>query len=386
MSKKAKLTALCLLLMFVLSGCWNYRSLSEIAIAAGMAIDLDPDSGEFLIVCEVIDLSGDVASGGPKTRLVTTKGKTIFDAVRNAKRRLEKKLYFGNMNLIAVSEELAKNGHIEHIYDWLLRDAEMRETAYIVVSQEKTAAELLRTKGINTAIISYEITNIARDDQSVTASTTGSMLYQIFNVYHAEGFHNTIPAFHVVTNEEENIAEANGIAVFKGEQLVGYLTPEESKYFLFVMNEVQGGILTVSQNGEEKDNVSLEISDNKTKHSFKVEDGKLKVTINVEATAYLAEIEGKFDSLDPEMITSLEAAAGAALKNRMEDVIKKVQTEYGSDIFGFGDLIHKKNHKLWAQISNSWDEIFPTLDVTVNAKVSIVNSAYIKDTKQEKDK
>ncbi len=386
MNKKTKLAALSLALMFVLSGCWNYRSLSEIAITAGMAIDMDPESGEFVVVCEVMDLSGDMKSGGPKTSLIESKGKTVFDALRNAKKRLEKKLYFGNMSLVVVSEELVKKGHVAHMLDWFLRDAELRETVYMVVSQDKTAAELLDSKGINTSIVSFELSNILRDDQSVTSSTVSSMLYQAFNMLHAEGLHMTLPAFHVVTNNDEPVAEANGIAVFKEDQFVGYLTPEESKYFLFITNEVQGGILPVSRKGGWKDDTSLEISENKTKNSYKIEDGKLRVTVSTETNAFLAEIEEKFDSLDPEKITSLEAAAGAALKNRMEDVIKKVQTEYRSDIFGFGDMIHKKNHKLWAQISGNWDEIFPSLEISVNAKVNIVNSAYIKDTEQEKDK
>lgn len=382
MRKKAVLAVLCILLLFLLSGCWNYRGLNEIDIVSGMAVDMDPYTGEYKVVFETVDVSN-VKTGGPKPKLVESTGKTIFDAARNAKKRSEKKLYFGNNQILIISEELAKSGHIEHLIDWFLRDAELRETAHVIVSQEKTAAELLRVKGTSNPIVSYEIENLVMDDETVTSSTNNILLYQIYNTLHTEGKSLALPVLHITLNDKDLASETNGVAVFKDKNMLGYLSPEESKYFLFVINEVKGGILTLSLKGEATDDVALEISQNKTQQNFSVEDGKLKFTVDAETRVYLGEIAEEFDSLDKEAVTSLEAAAGAKLKQEMENIIKKVQTEYGSDIFGFGNTIRKKNSKLWASVSGYWDQLFPTLQVTVNAKVTIANSAYIKDTKQE---
>lgn len=386
MRKKVILTALCFALLFLCSGCWNYVGLNDLAIVSAVAADMDPESGEFNIVFEIVGMSGDIKSSGPKSKLIQSKGKTIFDAARNAKRRLEKKLYFGNNQIFIISEELVRGGHLMHLIDWFLRDAELRETGHVIVSQEKTAADLLNSKGINNAIIGYEMENIVMNDQNITSTTSSLMLYQIFDTVKTEGLELTLPAFHKTINDEEVTIEANGVAVFKGEIMLGYLTPEESKYFLFAINEVEGGILTLPAKEGAKDDVSLEIKENKTKQSFSVKDGKLKITVDTETRVYLAEIAMKTNALDEEVITSLEAAAGAKLKREIENVIKKVQTEYRSDIFGFGNLIRKKNIKLWSSVSENWDDIFPTLDVTVNSKVNIANSAFIKDTDQEDSK
>jgi spore germination protein KC len=382
MRKKAVLAVLCLLLLFLLCGCWNYRGLNEIDIVSGMAIDMDPASGEFKVVYETVDLSN-VKNGGPKPKLVESTGATIFDAARNAKRRLAKKLYFGNDQIVIISEELAKSGHLMHIIDWFLRDAELRETVHVIVSQEKTAAEMLSLKGINNPIVSYEIEKMIMDDNSVTSSTNSTLLYQVFDTLHTEGLSLTLPALHTVMNDKVLTTETNGVAVFKGESMLGYLTPEESKYLLFIINEVKGGVLTMPSKEGEPDNISLEISQNSTKQSFTVENGKLIFSINTETRVYLDEIGIETDALDKETITSLEAAAGAKLKNEMQSVIRKVQTEYRSDVFGFGNTIRKKNNKLWKSISGYWDELFSTLQVNVNAKVTIANTAYIKNTKQE---
>ncbi len=382
MRKKSGLAALFLILLLTLSGCWNYRGLNEIAIVSGMAADMDEESGGFRITYETVDLSSNVQSSGPKTKMVEANGKTIFEAARNAKKRLEKRLYFGNVQILVISEEIARSGHLMHLIDWFTRDAELRETVHIIVSQEKTAAEIINVKGVNNAIASLEAGQIVLDDNASTSSTSSLVLYQVYDTLKTEGLSLTLPAFRKVINDEEPTNEVNGVAVFKGETMLGYLTPEDSKYFLFVIDEVEGGILTLPAKEGETDNVSLEISKNKTKRSFSVEDGKLKMTVDSETRVYLAEIDDAFDALDEDMVTSLEAAAGAKLKQGMESVIKKVQTEYGSDIFGFGNTIRKKDNKLWKSVSGYWDAMFPELEVVVNAKINIVNSSYIKDTEK----
>ena len=384
MRKKALLLALVVLQAFFLSGCWNYRGLNELAIVSGITVDIEKDTNEFTLGYEVIDLAEDVKSSGLKAILIESKGKTIFDAARNAKRRLEKKLYFGNTLLVVVSEEIAKSGHLMHIIDWFLRDAELRESAHMVVAQTPTAADLLKIEGVNNAIVAFEMENIVSDDNTVTSSLTAPMLYQAYNLMHSKGKDLTLPAFHVVINDEEPAAEANGIALFKGEAMVGFLSPEETKYVLFANGQVQGGILTLSTTGDLEHDVGLEISKSSAERSFSIENGQLNMNVNIEVVAYLAEAGMGIDALNEEEVTSLEAMAGAAIKERTEAVIEKMQTEYHSDVFGFGSMIHQKNPTLWKQVSDNWnDGYFPGIKVSVHAKASIVNTAYLKKSTNE---
>ena len=384
MHKKVLLLMLAALQVFLLSGCWNYKGLNELAIVSGVTVDIEKDTGEYILGYEVIDMTKDIKTSGLKAILIESKGKTIFDAARNAKKRLEKKLYFGNALMVAVSEEIVKTGHLMHIMDWFLRDAELRETAHIVVAQTPMASDLLKIQGVNNAIVAFEIENIVADDNTVTSSLNAPMLYQAYNIMHSKGNNLTLPAFHVVNNDGEPIAEANGVAIFKGETMVGFLSPEESKYLLFTNGQVQGGILTLSSTGGMEHDVSLEISKSSADRSFSVENGQLYVKVNIQVAVSLAEAAMKIDALNEDQITSLEAMAGAAVKERTEAVIAKLQTEYHSDIFGFGSMIHQRNPALWKQISDNWnDGYFPNLKISVHAKVSIVNSAHLKKSTKE---
>ncbi len=66
-------------------------------------------------------------------------------------------------------------------------------------------------------------------------------------------------AFHTVLNNTKLIDEANGISVFKDQKLVGFLTPEESKYYLFAVDKIRGGLFSFPY-GEDGGEITLEIS------------------------------------------------------------------------------------------------------------------------------
>ena len=65
------------------------------------------------------------------------------------------------------------------------------------------------------------------------------------------------------------------------------------------------------------------------------------------------------------------------IKNRIEKLIKKVQTDYGVDIFGFGAKLRENKPKVWNTVEANWADTFKTLKVNVEAKVHIKNSAML---------
>lgn len=366
------------LFIFPLSGCWNYRGLDEMTIVSGIAIDKSPNNTNYELSYEIIDQTKPIKETGLSAKLIESEGKTLFDAARNAKKRATNKLYFGQTQIVVISEEIARTEGVAGMIDWFLRDGECRETVCVAISQEKTAREIFSIEGINQTVIANEMRAILESDAKVTASTLHIDIYKVFNTLKAQGKSLVLPAIHNTINDEEPAGEVNGLAVFKDNKLIGYLPPEESKYFLFAADEIKGGVLTVSSNEDGRDNATLEISKNTTKRSFEYKKGKLKILLETNTTVYLDEYMGSIDALDEKRIAALEKAAEEDLKNNMLHVIKKVQIDYNSDIFGFGNMIYKKDFDLWEQIKDTWEERFKTLEVEVVADIHIVNTASIK--------
>jgi spore germination protein KC len=190
---------------------------------------------------------------------------------------------------------------------------------------------------------------------------------------HTEGVEVVLPTFHNAENHGKPVTEVNGTAIYKGERLIGFLTPRQSKYYLFVMDKVAGGVLTCSSTGQGEADTTLEISKSSTQRSFEYKNGRLTVVLKVETDTYLNEANAPLDFLDEARIGELERLASEKLVRGIADTVETVQTQYNSDIFGFGDMIHKKDPKLWNMLKGQWDGLFPALEVRIECKVEQVS-------------
>ena len=60
-----------------------------------------------------------------------------------------------------------------------------------------------------------------------------------------------------------------------------------------------------------------------------------------------------------------------------------MQTESGSDVFGFGERIYKQNPKLWRKIKDT--DYFSSLKVKTKAKVTLRSTGFINKSPSRKD-
>lgn len=378
MIKKILCLCMTILISLSLSGCWDYYSLNEITIVSGIAVDKSQSSDEYQLSFEIYDLKSSSKDEGVKPKIIDSTGTTLFDAVRNAKKRLSNKLYFGAAQVVIVNQSIAENEGLKPLMDLFLRDAEVRETVDLIISQEKSAKSILQSEYTDNKIISSEIDAIVTEDAKTTLSTVHSSLYQTYNTLNSKGISLTLPAFIKTESDNKTIIQSNGASVFKQDKLLGYLTPEETKYLSFVINKVEGGLLTFENINNDLKKVTLEIESNKTKLSYTYKDNQIKMTVKPKVTVYLGEVSGTIDTDNEKQIKSLEETAGNMLANDISNVIKKVQKQYKTDIFGFGNTIYKKNQKLWKQISDDWDTKFSEIEVEVKPEILIKNTALIR--------
>lgn len=376
MIKKAAALLLTLTLMLT-GGCWDYRNLSDLTIVVGMTIDKS-ETGGYDITYEAIDISAPIKQLGVKHMLIEAQGKTLFDAARNAKRRSDSKLYFGHMQLVILSREIAQSVDIDDIMDWFLRSAEGRETLLFAVSQEATAKELLTVTGEGNPLISMELEKILQMDNTVTASTLFYELYKMYNITESEGITPAMPVFRIVYSEGVGDIEVNGTAVFNHQRMIGTLSPEESRYVLFVLGKTEGGLLTFSSTGGE-DDTALEVFENRTSRSFALKDGRPVITVKTDTDVLLSEYKWPTGNIDEQKTAAITSQAQQILARRIGDVIVRVQHEFGADIFGFGSMISKQDPALWATLRDNWNETFSSLEVNIECKINIVNTTLVKE-------
>lgn len=379
--KKLKIITVFLLTVstIFITGCWNYREIESLSIVAGIGIDKS-EKQKYHLTFDLVDMTGGGTSSGseganPATTTIETDGRTLFEAIRNATKECGKRLFFSDCKIIVISSDLARDG-IEPIVDFFSRDAEIQRNVMIFVSQEKTAEEIFKTKPVANTIVGYELEIMIDSDQKNLSKNMPRRLYEVNNIIKSEGISLTIP---VVKRSAANpeTTQIGGTAIFKKDKLIGYIDNDDTQFIRIINNDAKDGPLVLDKK-ENGNGIALELYSIKTSVKPVISNGEIKMEINIAAKANLAENETNKDYCSEEGIEKVQKMGEETIKNHCSRMIKTVQEQYDTDIFGFGQLIKNKNKDAWDELKADWDQKFKTVKYAINPKVEIVSSATIK--------
>lgn len=376
MLKKILLIVLVSINTTILSACWNYREIDKFIILAGAAIDKDKDTNEYIFTAELVEPIG--KERGFKSKIIQTKGDSIFNALRKGIEVNGKKIYWGHSKIIIISEEIAKYDLI-YVTDVVLRDAEIRGDTKIFVSKDNTASEILyKTEKIGDEIISYKINDTLKNQKSIPYYPNVNFR-ELTNQLLAKGASPIVPSVNMEIQEGTPMFRVGGSSVFKKDKLVGYLNDIETRSALFIKDEVKGGFLVVeSEIDGKKYRNTLEVFGSQTKIKPEYKDNKLTMNINVEVDTGIIELSGEKDFIEEKGREILQKDAEEYVKKDMKKVIDKAQTDFQSDIFGFSGIIMREIPKEWKKkIEPNWEEEFKKLDTNIQVKINIRNSALL---------
>lgn len=381
MKKKFFLITFIGFISIFLTGCWNYVGLNEMTIVAGIAVDKLDD--RYLLSIEIYNLQKSSSDNPVKPAIVETTGETIFEAVRNAKRRISNKLYFADAKIIILSDQIARENGIREILNWFQKDPEIRENLEIVISQEKDAVTLLKTSGLTNLVISNDIQNIVEKDQKVTGTTESSELYKIFDTLNSKGISLTLPAMRQVENDGKKVVELNGIAIFKADKLVDYLTADETKYYLIAKGKLKGGIIAfdsvLGNSKDKKETISLEIKKCTASQDYKsLTPDNLKINIAVSMDVSIGELVNQQSTLTEKDLELIQNEANQFIEKKISSVIEKIQQNYNTDILGLENILYRKNNKTWKKMQGSFRDEFQKIKINVSSDVKIINTGFTK--------
>ena len=104
--------------LLLLTGCYDYRELSDLAIITAVSIDKVDDNLEVAIQVVNPKKEQDTTSTNePDFVTYTSSAKTVQEALRKVVNDSPAKLYVSHMEILIISEEVAKN-HLNEILDF----------------------------------------------------------------------------------------------------------------------------------------------------------------------------------------------------------------------------------------------------------------------------
>ena len=393
MKKKISLCFIFLLIIPFLTGCWSRVELNELAIVTAMGIDKSEEG--YTVSVQIInpsELAGNARSGRTEVVRFTQSGKTITEAMRRLTTDIPRRTYVAHLSEVIFGEEIAKDG-IGKALDVLARHHEMRSDFYLTVARGSSAADILDVQTAFSKVPAEKIFNTLESSEKRWAATKTVTMDELISNIVSKGKEPVLMGVYVYGDREtgsevtngQNISPKTGIsvdatAVFKKDKLQGWLNEADSIGFNYVADNVYNTAVTVPCEGGNSTIVTIST---KTKVKGEIVKGTPKIKIDVTQEGNIVEVECTIDLTKQKTIKELEEKYQNNTKEYIEGAIKTVQEEYQSDIFGFGEVIHRADPKAWKRLEQNWDQEFAKLDVTVNVDAKIRRLGTITKTFQK---
>ena len=391
--KKLILIITTLIISVTLTGCGGYEELNNLSIVTAVAFDKADDEYELsFLIANSPKAQTSAKEGEAKTTVYTGKGKTIAEASKDIEQIVPKQVYLGHINVVVISEDIAKDGFLK-IADWLLRNPQTRKKFYLLQAKDEKAKNILKIVSPLESFPSQSIATLI-ESNSETKSIATSITYSNFISQILEkGYDPVLPSItingsvkegsnekNLETTEPESYLVLGPLAIYKGDKLKGFSTEEES----WAINVLKGDSKEINYNVKyQNENISIETSS--LKSTIKIIDEK-NIEITISGVGDIYNINNKIDIQDYKEINKIEKAWSSSLKKDLTKVIKKVQSKWQADIFGFGNLIYKNNPKTWKKLEKNWNsKYFPNLNIKVKTDLKIdATGSLINTIKEDK--
>ena len=389
--KKLILIITTLIISATLTGCGGYEELNNLSIVTAVAFDKTDDEYELsFLIANSPKAQTSAKEGEAKTTVYTGKGKTIAEASKDIEQIVPKQVYLGHINVVVISEDIAKDGFLK-IADWLLRNPQTRKKFYLLQAKDEKAKNILKIVSPLESFPSQSIATLI-ESNSETKSIATSITYSNFISQILEkGYDPVLPSItingsvkegsnekNLETTEPESYLMLGPLAIYKGDKLKGFSTEEES----WAINVLKGDSKEINYNVKyQNENISIETSS--LKSTIKIIDEK-NIEITISGVGDIYNINNKIDIQDYKEINKIEKAWSSSLKKDLTKVIKKVQSKWQADIFGFGNLIYKNDPKTWEKLEKNWNsKYFPNLNIKVKTDLKIDATGSLLNTIKE---
>ena len=378
-----------IIFIFLLTSCYDHKELNEITILT--ATEINKLENEFILNIEIINpMSPDKTTiiESPFT-IYQSKGKTIQEAYRMLKLYSPRYIYPDHLRIIIINEQLAKED-ITEILDFFLRNPLARTEFKILITKDEnilnpiTPIDPISSNSIldtlETSSNYLGITNIVTLNDLATMylnPNTEIILPSIELIKEAKNSDNLENTWQT---EITSLYKLGPLAIFKNNQLKGYLTNDESFTYNLIKNNIENSIITYECDNSKY--LSLEII--KAKSNISTKNKEINIDISIEGA--INESACNINLNNNESINKLENNLTKYLKNNITTNINNIRNTYNSDIFGFLDIIYKYDYQTYKKIKDNWyNNTFKNIKININPKVKIIAKGKVMEGINEKN-
>lgn len=368
-----------LLFQLLLSGCWDNQEFEEAAFVQG--VGLDKAGNKIKAIVEVIKPSGGTDGGstgqsGAEHILFEKKADTLLEAFRGMIRTAKRRLDFTHTQIFIISEKLARETDFPLELDLIRRDTMFRLNSYLFIT-DNDPSDIFNTSTMYKNLTSNELASVIEQTKFITEYLPiyHYEFYRFLKDHHSNGY---IPIISIRKEGKQEVTAIMGTAVIKDNHMVGKLNIKESAGLNWLLNQVNGGSVSVVFNNPNTSRLSIEVKHANTKIKPYIVGNQLKVDIHTEIKGTLA------DNMTSEKISRTfydyaESKISDEVEGLMLSSINKLK-KLKTDITDFELYFHRRNPKAWEKVKDDWDNLYANAEVNIDVDVNINHRGMINES------
>ncbi|MBI0577743.1 Ger(x)C family spore germination protein [Neobacillus cucumis] len=340
-----------LIMLLPLGGCWDTFEPERMVYAYGMAVDYK--KGQYIAYLQMINLGllakTEVSGGNSEENVEVGRatGKTVDQAIFNLYGSAQRRIFWGHLSYLILTEEALKSDGIKSVVDLLDRYRETRYRIWFYATKDSLSEILLNTPilGMSSALSRISDPKATFQQNSfIQPINMREVLISIDEPVHEA----SLP---VITITKENwmtqkkpheSLKIEGIAVVKRNRLKGFVMGSQANGLRWMNKKMKRSNLTVKDNPK---NIDVLVTNLKVKVKPVIRNKNIQFDVKVKADSVIDHVEQNFNRI--------------TLATKIEEKIKKEIMEtylYGlsidADLYRLTEVLYRKNVRVWKMVQH----------------------------------
>lgn len=330
-----------IILIILLTGCYDYKELNDIAIISGIGISKEND--EYRVIYEVINTEANKESNNDiKKYNVEAQDKNLSNAISKANEALAKQPYFEQIKVLLITKDV----NILDISDYIFRNEKFNTSFYLALCDD--IDEIFDYTSVNEPNNSIAINNLLKKINY--DKITNLFDFNVDNLM--QGYDIYLP--YIVIDKELALKT---IGIFDNNSFKRYLTNEEYRIFKYLNKVKEVPIIN--------NNDSIKIYSSKLNYDIKDSN----VTIKYDAKASINYLSNQYNLRNQNTYQDLNNLFKDTIYNEVSTFINNLQKD-NIDILGITKLYNTKYYK------NKLDIKDIKLDYEINVDIDKAGTAF----------
>ncbi|WP_299741785.1 Ger(x)C family spore germination protein [uncultured Rossellomorea sp.] len=386
LSKLRLITILFIILGTFIVGYVKSSLLNEVELVAGLGVDKLDD--HYAITLQVFNPSANQKNATDPTGgfTYTQMGRTIPEAIQKIKKDSLKEPILDTLQVVVLSEKLAKEEGLGETLDFLVRDSRIPAQINTIILKNQSPDLFLKLFTPQQKLSALYTNIMLKNSKKSWGHLVNTSSERIKSYLEDNTSDIVIPYVEIHGDVEKGTSKENiedftpatqvsleGFATFKGEKLHSYLTTEESNTLALIKGVNQ--VVSISNQCPDTEK-PFTVNTIQTSSSLKTDSDPTTFRLKVLIEGNLEQIACQKDFTKLALKEKLEKQMETKIKSDIDQLIQKAH-EDGTDILGLKDALYRQQPDVWKK-KRKEKHFLSSMNVDTNVDVQLIRFGHIK--------